>query len=51
MLVEPACSSTLSSWAEQGKPMRLVQQSVAKDDPEPKAVSCYGLYVPQLDET
>jgi hypothetical protein len=42
---------TLSSWAEQGKPMRLVQQSVAKDDPEPKAISCYGLYVPQLDET
>jgi hypothetical protein len=30
--------------------MRLVQQSVAKDDPEPKAISCYGLYVPQLDE-
>jgi hypothetical protein len=41
---------TLSSWAEQGKPMRLVQQSVAKDDPEPKAISCYELYVPQLDE-
>ena len=41
---------TLSSWAKQGKPMRLVQQSVAKDDPEPKAISCYGLYVPQLDE-
>ena len=41
---------TLSSWAEQGKPMRLVQQSVAKeDDPEPKAISCYGLYVPELE--
>ena len=32
--------------------MRLVQRSVAKDDPEPKAVSCYyGLYLPELDET
>ena len=31
--------------------MRLIQQSVAKDDPEPKAVSCYGLYLPELDET
>jgi hypothetical protein len=41
---------TLSSWAEQGKPMRLIQQSVTKDDPEPKAISCYGLYVPKLDE-
>jgi DDE superfamily endonuclease len=41
---------TLSSWSEEGKPLRLIQQSVAKDDPEPKAVSCYGLYLPGLDE-
>ena len=34
---------TLSSWSEEGKPLRLVQKSVAKDDPEPKALSCYGL--------
>ena len=31
--------------------MRLIQQSVAKDDPDPKAISCYGLYLPQLDQT
>ena len=31
--------------------MRLLQQSVTKDDPEPKAVSCYGLYVPEFDQT
>ncbi len=43
---------TLSSWAEEGQPLRLVQQSVAKDDPEPKAISCYGLlYLPEIDET
>jgi hypothetical protein len=42
---------TLSSWTEEGKPLRLVQQSVAKDDPDPKAISCYGLYLPQLDQT
>jgi hypothetical protein len=30
--------------------MRLIQQSVAKDDPEPKAISCYGLYLPQFDQ-
>jgi DDE superfamily endonuclease len=41
----------LSSFSEQGKPLRLVQQSVAKDDPDPKAISCYGLYLPQLDQT
>ncbi len=42
---------TLSSWAEEGKPLHLIQQSVAKDDPEPKAISCYGLYLPELDDT
>ena len=42
---------TLSSWAEEGKPMRLIQQSVAKEDPDPKAISCYGLYLPELDQT
>ena len=42
---------TLNSWAEKGEPMRLLQRSVAKDDPEPKAVSCYGLYLPETDET
>jgi hypothetical protein len=42
---------TLSSWAEEGKPLRLVQRSVAKDDPDPKAISCYGLYVPELEQT
>lgn len=42
---------TLNAWAEEGKPPRLIQRSVAKDDPEPKAISCYGLYVPGIDET
>jgi hypothetical protein len=42
---------TLSSWSEEGKPLRLIQQSVAKDDPAPKAISCYGLYLPEIDET
>lgn len=39
---------TLNSWSEEGSPLRLIQKSVAKDDPEPKAVSCYGLYLPGL---
>jgi hypothetical protein len=39
------------SWAEAGKPLRLVEQSVAKDDPDPKAISCYGLYVPEFEKT
>jgi hypothetical protein len=27
-----------------------VEQSVEKDDPDPKAISCYGLYVPEFEE-
>jgi hypothetical protein len=42
---------TLSSWAEEGKPLRLLQKSVEKDDPEPKAISCYGLYLPEFGDT
>ena len=41
----------LSAWSEDGKPLRLIQRAVAKDDPEPKAVSCYGLYLPEMDRT
>ena len=38
----------LSSFSEKGEPHRMIQRSVAKDDPEPKAISCYGLYLPQI---
>jgi DDE superfamily endonuclease len=34
---------SLHAWAEAGKPWRLVEQSVPKDDPDPKALACYGL--------
>jgi hypothetical protein len=30
----------LHSWSEAGEPLRLIEQSVAKDDPDPKAISC-----------
>ncbi len=42
----------LHSFSEAGEPLRLVEQSVAKDDPDPKAISCcYGLYLPELEQT
>jgi len=42
----------LSSWAQEGKPLRLIQRSVAKDDPDrEKAISCYVLYLPEFDQT
>jgi transposase len=42
--------SSLHSFSEGGEPLRLVQQLVAKDDPDPKAISCYGLYMPELEQ-
>jgi transposase len=41
---------SLSNWSDAGEPLRLIEQSVAKDDPDPKAISCYGLYVPEFEE-
>lgn len=35
----------LHAWAEDGHPLHLVEQSVAKEDPDPKALACYGLLV------
>jgi transposase len=34
---------SLHAWIEQDDRMRLVEQAVAKDDPDPKALACYGL--------
>ena len=42
---------SLHAWSENGQSSRLIQQSVAKDDPDPKAISCYGLYLPEIEET
>jgi hypothetical protein len=41
----------LHSFGEAGEPLRLVEQSVEKDDPDPKAISCYGLYMPELKQS
>jgi hypothetical protein len=34
---------SLRTWAEEDDRPRLVEQAVAKDDPDPKALACYGL--------
>lgn len=39
----------LSAWSESDKPLRLIEQSVAKDDPDPKALAAYGLLVRLVD--
>jgi DDE superfamily endonuclease len=33
----------MHTWSADGQPLRLVEQSVPKGDPDPKALSCYGL--------
>jgi hypothetical protein len=40
---------SMHAWGDGGQPLRLVQRSVDKGDPDPKAISCYGLYLPELD--
>ena len=35
----------LRSWAEAHQPLRLQELAPAKDDPDPKALACYGLLV------
>lgn len=36
----------LHAWTD-GKPLRLIEPTVARDDPDPKALACYGLLVRQ----
>ncbi len=33
----------LSAWQEKDQPVRLVEQTWQKDDPDPKALACYGV--------
>jgi transposase len=33
----------MHAWSEVKQPLRLVELQVSKDDPDPKALSCYGL--------
>ncbi len=42
---------SLHSWADATKPVRLLQKEARKDDPEPKALACYGMHLPELEQT
>ncbi len=39
----------LASWATDNQPVRLVEQTVRRNDPDPKALACYGLLVREWD--
>ena len=34
---------TLHAWQDDNHPLRLIEQTVARDDPDPQALACYGL--------
>lgn len=44
-LAQPA----LHTWTEPAQPLRLLEQSVSTDDPDRKALACYGLLVRARD--
>lgn len=35
----------MRAWAEEGEALRLIEQTSPADDPDPKALACYGLLV------
>jgi transposase len=39
----------LASWADDGAPLRLIERTVGRHDPDPKALACYGLLVRQWE--
>ena len=43
----------MHAWSEEGETLRLIEQMSPQDDPDPKALACYGLLVscPAAPET
>jgi DDE superfamily endonuclease len=39
---------TLSAWTAPGEELRLTLHAAARADPDPKALACYGLWLPEL---
>jgi transposase len=40
----------LHAWQDEDHPLRLVEQTVAREDPDPKALACYGLLARYWDD-
>jgi transposase len=38
----------MHAWATAGERLRLEMHAAARDDPDPKALACYGLWLPAL---
>jgi hypothetical protein len=44
-----ACPA-LHAWADHDQPRRLVEQTVGRDDPDPKALASYGVLLRQVSQ-
>ena len=33
----------LFAWTPEDRPLRLIEQTIGKNDPDPKALACYGI--------
>jgi transposase len=40
---------TLHAWAGPGEQLRLVSHAAGRDAPDPKALACYGLWLPERE--
>ncbi len=38
----------LSAWTARGEELRLTTRAAARADPDPQALACYGLWLPEL---
>jgi hypothetical protein len=38
---------SLRAWARSGGPFRLVEREADSDEEDPKALACYGVYLPR----
>ena len=41
----------LAAWAADKRPLRLVEVAVPDGDPDPKALACYGVWLPEVGQT
>lgn len=49
--MEPNCPPTLHAWAPKDLPLRRIEQTVPKDDPDPQALAADGIRVRTADAT
>jgi hypothetical protein len=40
----------MQAWAPSGEPFRLVEREADSDEEDPKALACYGVYIPESAE-